>query len=134
MKIQIAATISSDGFLLPPNNIPNRWPFTRKYTLTALREQADLLLHKNSSLLSLLAEKRESTDTTYLVEATPETVDLIRGLMLYNLADELILYIVPSGHSKGGITLSEIIRLSDWEINEEHNLAQDTVCRIYRRK
>lgn len=134
MKIQIAATISSDGFLLPPNNIPSRWPFTRKYTLTALREQADLLLHKNSSLLSLLAEKRESTDTTYLVEATPETVDLIKGLILYNLADELLLYVVSPGQNKGGITLSEIIRLSEWEMNEEHNLAQEAVCQIYRRK
>lgn len=99
-----------------------------------MRERADLLLHKNTSLLSLLAEKRQSTDTTYLAEATPETVDLIKGLMLYNLADELILYIVPSGHSKGGIALSEIIRLSDWEMDEEHNLAQEAVCRIYRRK
>lgn len=134
MKIQIAATISSDGFLLPPNNIPSRWPFTRKYTLTALREQADLLLHKNSSLLSLLAEKRESTDTTYLVEATPETVELIKGLILYNLADELLLYVVSPGQNKGGITLSEIIRLSEWEMNEEHNLAQEAVCQIYRRK
>lgn len=134
MKIQIAATVSNDGFLLPPNTIQSRWPYARKYALTALRERADLLLHKNTSLLSLLAEKRQSTDTTYLVEATPETVDLIRGLMLYNLADELILYIVPSGHSKGGIALSEIIRLSDWEMDEEHNLAQEAVCRVYHHK
>lgn len=134
MKIQIAATVSADAFLLPPNTIPSRWPFTQKYTLAALRERADLLLHKNSSLLSLLAEKRESTDTIYLVEATPETVELIKGLLLYNLVDELILYIVPSGQSKGGIALSEIIRLSDWEMDEEHNLAQEAVCRIYRRK
>lgn len=134
MKIQIAATVSSDGFLLPPTTIPSRWPFTQKYTLAALREQADLLLHKNSSLLSLLAEKRESTDTTYLVEATPETVELIKGLLLYNLADELILYVVPSGQCTGGIALSEIIRLSDWEMDEEQNLGQEVVCRIYRRK
>lgn len=134
MKIQIAATVSADAFLLPPNTIQSRWPFTQKYTLAALREQADLLLHKNSSLLSLLAEKRESTDTTYLVEATPETVELIKGLLLYNLADELILYVVPSGQCTGGIALSEIIRLSDWEMDEEQNLGQEVVCRIYRRK
>ena len=102
MKIQIAATVSSDGFLLPPNTIQSRWPYARKYALTALRERADLLLHKNTSLLSLLAEKRQSTDTTYLVEATPETVELIKGLLLYNLADELILYVVSSGQCTGG--------------------------------
>lgn len=134
MKIQIAATVSSDGFLLPPNTIQSRWPYARKYALTALRERADLLLHKNTSLLSLLAEKRQSTDTTYLAEATPETVELIKGLLLYNLADELILYVVPSGQYTGGIALSEIIRLSDWEMDEEHNWAQEAVCRIYRRK
>lgn len=134
MKIQIAATVSNDGFLLPPNNISSRWPFKQKYTLAALRERADLLLHKNSSLLSLLAEKRESTDTTYLVEATPETVDLIKGLLLYNLADELILYIVPSGQCTGGIAFSEIIRLSDWKMDEVQNLTHEAVCRIYHRK
>ena len=134
MKIQIVATVSSDGFLLPPTTIQSRWPFTRKYTLAALRERADLLLHKNSSLLSLLAEKRESTDTTYLAEATPETVELIKGLLLYNLADELILYVVPSGQCTGGIAFSEIFYLSDWKMDEEQNLGQEVVCRIYRRK
>ncbi len=134
MKIQIAATVSADAFLLPPNTIPSRWPFTQKYTLAALREQADLLLHKNSSLLSLLAEKRESTDTTYLVEATPETVELIKGLLLYNLADELILYVVSSVQCTGGIAFSVILCLSDWKMDEEQNLGQEVVCRIYHRK
>lgn len=134
MKIQIAATVSNDGFLLPPNTIQSRWPYARKYALTALRERADLLLHKNTSLLSLLAEKRQSTDTTYLAEATPETVELIKGLLLYNLADELILYVVPSGHCTGGIAFSEILCLSDWKMDEEQNLGQEVVCRIYHRK
>ena len=134
MKIQIAATISSDGFLLPPNTIQSQWPYARNFALTALRERADLLLHKNTSLLSLLAEKRESTYTSYLVEATPETVELIKGLLLYNLADELILYVVPSGQCTGGIAFSEILCLSDWKMDEEQNLGQEVVCRIYHRK
>lgn len=134
MKIQIAATVSSDGFLLPPNTLQSQWPYARKYALAALRERADLLLHKNTSLLSLLAEKQESTDTTYLAEATPETVELIKGLLLYNLADELILYVVPSGQCTGGTALSEIICLSDWKMDEEQNLGREVVCRIYHRK
>ena len=134
MTIQIAATVSSDGFLLPPNTIRNRWPYARKYALTVLRERADLLLHKNTSLLSLLAAKRQSTDTTYLAEATPETVELIKGLLLYNLADELILYVVPSGQCTGGIAFSEILCLSHWKMDEEQNLGQEVVCRIYHRK
>lgn len=134
MKIQIAATVSNDGFLLPPNTIQSRWPYVRKYALTVLRERADLLLHKNTSLLSLLAEKRQSTDTTYLAEATPETVELIKGLLLYNLADELILYVVPSGQYTGGIAFSEILCLSDWKMDEKQNLGQEVICRIYHRK
>lgn len=60
-----------------------------------MQKRTDLILHKESSLIALLEEKRQSSDTNYLAEANPESLDLIKGLFLYRLADELILYMLP---------------------------------------
>lgn len=134
MKIQITATVSSDGYLLPLNAIESRWPFDRKHTLSALRKKADMLLHQNDSLLSLLAEKQKACDTSiYMAEAMPETVELIKGLLLYHLADELIVYILPAEVGKG-CAFSELVDMKEWEMQAEHSLSRLVVCRVYHRK
>ena len=90
MKIQIAAVLSTDCYLLSPaKGINSRWAFPKQHTLFSLRNETDLLLSKDTSLLSLLSEKQHNTDITYLAEVTPDTLDLIKGLLLYGLADEL---------------------------------------------
>lgn len=134
MKIQITATVSSDGYLLPPDTIKRRWPFEGKHSLSALRKKADMLLHTNDSLLLLLAEKRKACDTSiYLAEATPQTADLIKGLLLYHLADELIVYTLPAEVGKG-YAFSELVDTKEWEMQAEHSLSGRAVCRIYSRK
>ncbi|WP_075557073.1 hypothetical protein [Parabacteroides timonensis] len=134
MKIQITATVSSDGYLLPPDTIKRRWPFEGKHSLSALRKKADMLLHTNDSLLLLLAEKRKACDASiYLAEATPQTADLIKGLLLYHLADELIVYTSPAEVGKG-YAFSELVDTKEWEMQAEHSLSGRAVCRIYSRK
>lgn len=133
MKIQITATVSSDGYLLPLDAIESRWPFDRKHTLSALRKKADMLLHQNDSLLSLLAEKQKVSDAIYLAEATPQTKELIKGLLLYHLADELIVYISPAEIGKGCV-FSELVDMKEWEMQAEHFLSRRVVCRVYHRK
>lgn len=101
MKIQIAAVLSTDCYLLSPaKGINSRWAFPKQHTLFSLRNETDLLLSKDTSLLSLLSEKQHNTDITYLAEVTPDTLDLIKGLLLYGLADELYLYILPEHTGK----------------------------------
>ncbi len=90
MKIQVVATISANGYLLKRENNAKKQINSGKYGFSALQKRADLMLHKESSLIALLEEKRQSSDTNYLVESTPETLDLIKGLFLYRLADELM--------------------------------------------
>ena len=58
MKIQIAAVLSTDCYLLSPaKGINSRWAFPKQHTLFSLRNETDLLLSKDTSLLSLLSEK-----------------------------------------------------------------------------
>lgn len=133
MKILITATVSSDSYLLPPDAIESRWTFDRKHTLSVLRKKADMLLHQNDSLLSLLAEKQKASDTIYLAEATPQTTELIKGLLLYHLADELVVYISPAEVGKG-CAFSELVDMKEWEMQAEHYLSRRVVCRVYHRK
>lgn len=83
MKIQVIAILSADGYLLPADTLQGRRLSPHKYSPDAFRERTDLPLYRDSPLISLLAERRDSSDTTYTVDASSETSDFIRGLLLY---------------------------------------------------
>jgi hypothetical protein len=132
MKIQIAATISTNGYLLKRENKTKNQISLGKYGFNTLQKRADLMLHKESSLIALLEEKRQSSDTNYLVEATPETLDLIKGLFLYQLVEELILYMLPD-QKKNGIKLFDLTSPSNWILEKESSLRDTSCCLIYHR-
>ena len=132
MKIQVVATISANGYLLKRENKTKKQISFGKYGFNALLKRADLMLHKESSLIALLEEKRQSSDTNYLAEATPETLDLIKGLFLYRLADELILYMMPRS-KENGIKLFDLTSPSDWILENESSLRDTSRCLVYHR-
>jgi len=132
MKIQIVATISTDGYLLKREDKTKSQISLGKYGFNALQKRADLTLHKESSLIALLEEKRQSSDTNYLVEATPETFELIKGLFLYRLVDELILYMIPCP-IENGIRLFDLTYPSDWILEKKSSLGDTSCCHIYHR-
>jgi hypothetical protein len=130
MKIQIVATISADGYMLKREGKTKSQISLGKYGFNALQKRADLTLHKESSLIALLEEKRQSSDTNYLVEATPETFELIKGLFLYGLADEVILYMLPD-QKENGIRLLDLTYPSNWILEKESSLGDTSRCLIY---
>jgi len=132
MKIQIVATISTDWYLLKQENKTKNQIKTRKYGFNTLQKRADLILHKESSLIALLEEKRQSSDTNYIVESTPETLDLIKGLFLYRLADELILYMLTD-QKEDGIKLFDLTSPADWILEKETSLRDTSRCLIYHK-
>lgn len=132
MKIQIAAILSTDGYLWEKaGGAPSAFHFG-KYGPERLKEYT-LPLSPYSSLIDLLNERRQGRDVSYLAEATPETMELVRGLLLYRLADEIILYILPYKQEKG-IRLTELTALSGWELAEERPLKDGIRRKTYRRK
>lgn len=132
MKIQVVATISANGYLLKRENETKKHISLGKYSFNALQKRADLVLHKESSLIALLEEKRQSSDTNYLVEATPATLDLIKGLILYRLADELIVHMIPD-QKENDIRLFDLTSPSDWTLAKEFSLIDNSHCIIYHR-
>ncbi len=132
MKIQVVATISANGYLLKRENKTKKQISLSKYGFNTLQKRADLMLHKESSLIALLEEKRQSSDTNYLVESTPETLDLIKGLFLYQLADELILYMLPD-QKENGIRLFDLTSPTDWILEKESSLRDASRYLIYQK-
>lgn len=132
MKIQVVVTISADGYLLKRENNAKKQINSGKYGFSALQKRADHMLHKDSSLIALLEEKRQSSDTSYLVETTPETLGLIKGLFLYRLADELILYVMPCP-KENGIQLFDLTSPTEWILENESPLKNASRCIIYHR-
>lgn len=132
MKIQITAILSTDGYLWEKaGGAPSAF-HSGKYNPERLEEYT-LPLSPYSSLIDLLDERRRGRDVSYLAEATPETMEMVRGLLLYRLADEIVLYVLPDKQEKG-IRLTELTALSGWELAEERPLKDGIRRKTYRRK
>lgn len=132
MKIQIAAILSTDGYLW--ENTDSALSAFRSGKYGRERLKADTLpLSPHSSLIDLLNERRQGSRISYLAEATPGTMELVRGLLLYRLADEFILYVLPDKQEKG-IRLADQTALSEWELAENRPLKNGIRRQIYRRK
>lgn len=133
MKIQITAILSADGYLWENTDSTHHSAFrSGKYGLERLKEYT-LPLSPHSSLIDLLDERRQGSDASYLAEATPETMELVKGLLLYRLADEIVLYMLPHKQEKG-IQLTGHIVLSEWELTEDRPLKSGIRRKTYRRK
>ena len=129
MNIIIETTVSADGHILPHCEDMLQ---SGKYVLSVIRQEADMELHPNSSLLKLLASKQNNEDTTYFAELTPKSINLIIGLQRYRLINELYLY-QSSTLSKGGILLADVVNFEDWQVENEYAISKSLHLRIYRK-
>jgi hypothetical protein len=128
MKIQIVAILSADGYLLNPDITIRNKIASGKYGFRVLQKRTDFILHNEDSLVALLDEKRLSSGTNYMAGATVETVGLIKGLFLYQLADELVLYKAPY-NAELGIRLFDLTPISEWVLVTEVIL-KNNFCRL----
>ncbi len=89
MKITIAVIVSADGYIVSGRE---HIEASCKQALSRLRKEADMILHPNSSLLMLLAEKQNNENISYFAELTTDTLDLIKGLQGYGLIDKVSIH------------------------------------------
>jgi hypothetical protein len=132
MNIQVVATISIDGYLLEPEEKTKTGACSEKHGLASLQNNADIILSMNDSLIGLLEEKRKCSNANYLAEVNYETMSFIKGLFLYQLADELILFQVPF-IKETGIRLSDLTTPSEWILKDENHLKNNCHLFIYCR-
>ena len=125
--------MTSDGFLPEADDALMQWVRTHRRGFPRWRKECArrILPH---SLLDLICEKDGKDDTyTYLAEITDaETAELLRGLFLYNLVDEIVIYRLPLSSGEG-VSLQELFPFRRYNLLES-TVFPNGICRIIYRK
>lgn len=117
-RIQVVTAITLNGFLPEPAGTLVSWVRNDRRGFPFWRERCSALILPHS-ILDLLCEKDNRVDSfTYLAEIIePESVELLRGLFLYDLVDELVVYQLPFSAGQG-ISVLNTFRPQHWELHK----------------
>lgn len=132
-KIQIASVITLDGYLPERNDPRLTWVENNRNGFPKYRTSADNILSGEISFLTLINKKREvNTDCVYLAELLTESqLPLIKGLLAYGLADEIILYVLPISTGKSVQTSLSCLSETEWALKGSHTFRGGITRLIY---
>lgn len=132
-RIQVVTAMTLDGFLPEPAGALVSWVRNDRSGFPFWRERCSALILPNS-ILDLLCEKDSKDGSfTYLAEVIePESVELLRELFLYNLVDEIVVYILPLSTGQG-ISVLDTFRPQHWELQKNTSFSNG-ICRLVYRK
>lgn len=122
-----------DGFLPDNDNVSMQWVINHKNGFSRWRERCSAFILPHS-ILDLLCEKdRRDNSFTYLAEICDlKSLELLRGLFLYNLVDELIIYLLPLSSGQG-TSVSNVFPPQQWQLHKAVSFPNG-VCRLIYRK
>ena len=131
--IQAVTVMTLDGFLPDNDNVSMQWVINHKNGFLHWRERCSAFILPHS-ILDLLCEKDRRDDSfTYLAEICDlESLELLRGLFLYNLVDELIVYLLPFSAGQRTSVLS-VFPPQQWQLHKTASFSNG-VCRLIYRK
>lgn len=122
-----------DGFLPETDNVSMQWVMNHRKGFAHWRERCDTRILPHS-ILDLLCEKDSKGNAfTYLAEISDsESLELLRGLFLYNLVDELVIYLIPLSSGRG-ISIQRILPARQWQLHKATTFSNG-ICRLVYRK
>lgn len=132
-RIQVVTAMTLDGFLPETARALVSWIRNDRRGFSLWRERCSAFILPHS-ILDLLCEKDCKGDSfTYLAEIIePGSVELLRGLFLYNLVDELVIYLLPISAGQG-ISVLNTFRPQHWELHKTTSFPNG-ICRLIYRK
>ena len=133
-KIQVMIAASIDGFLPVEDDVRLDWlrrdrrGFKRWYRADVCK------LYAGYPLVDLICEKEQADNrTTYLAEISgKEQLELLRGLFLYHIVDEIILYQFPVTR-QDGIRILDGFTAAEWKAAQVRRYGNG-ICRTVYRK
>lgn len=134
-KIQIALAMTLDGFLPEESEKLMQWVKTEKKGFPRWKEESTYPLFPDYPLLDLVCTK-DTTDESfiYYAEITDKGgVELLRGLFLYHIVDEIVLYLLPITANKG-IHVMKHISPCHWSLQKVRQYPEGICCMVYRKR
>lgn len=134
-KVQILSAITLDGYLPDKTDPRLSWVENNRKGFPKWRDSADCILAGEISFLTLINQKRTPcTDCVYLAELLTELqLPIIKGLLAYGLADEVILYVLPVLVGKGIQTNLSSLPASEWALKSSRTFSNGTTRLIFIR-
>ena len=108
------------------------WEHPEKYGITRIREAALSCLGPDVSFMSL-TEWKQGHSGVYLAEAALETLPFTDSLLRFDMADELVLYVLPRFQGEGSRLFQGCPGFSLWELAGMRSFDRD-VCRLHYRR
>lgn len=133
-KVQVAMALTIDGFLPPSNYCLIQWIKNNREGFTYWRERATIPLFPRYPLIDLILDKDNGNNTcVYFAEVTDiDGLELLQGLSLYRLIDEIILYRLPITRNENSHSPINFPS-GDWSITKTKTY-KNGICRtIYHR-
>lgn len=133
-RIQIITAVTLDGYLPDPNEELLQWVKTDSQGFPFWHERSTFTLFPGYPMLDLICEKDEKPDSfTFTSEISdPKSLDLLHGLSIYHLIDEIIIYILPVTANKG-IVLMQKLPAGNWQLHRSASFKNGIVRLIYRK-
>lgn len=109
-RIQIITAVTLDGYLPDPNEELLQWVKTDSQGFPFWHERSTFTLFPGYPMLDLICEKDEKPDSfTFTSEISdPKSLDLLHGLSIYHLIDEIVVYVLPLTYGKGIAVLQQL--------------------------
>lgn len=132
-RIQVVTAMTLDGFLPETAGTLVSWIKNDRRGFPLWRERCSAFILPHS-ILDLLCDKDGKDGSfIYLAEIIDlESVELLRGLFLYNLVDEIVVYILPFSTGQG-ISVLDTFRPQHWELQKNTSFSNG-ICRLVYRK
>ena len=135
-KIQIITALTLDGYLPAEGGKWMEWFRHDREGLPLWLDRCMFTLFPGYPLIDLMCELESMGEScTYVAEVTEQGhVALLRGLLLYGMVDELVVYLLPQLSGGGVSPLAGLPRASAWTLHRSRTLANG-ICRlVYRKK
>lgn len=133
-RIQVMIAASIDGYLPAKEDARLEWLRTDRRGFKHWHDASIRRLYTGYPLVDLICEKERTDDRhIYLAEISDaESIELLRGLFLYHIVDEIIFYQLPVT-LQGGIRVMDGFSMAEWKIVQVRHYGNG-ICRTVYRK
>ena len=133
-KVRIMIAMTLDGFLPEENEKRMQWVKTDKKGFSHWKKESTYPLFSDYPLLDLVCSKERTDDSfIYYTEITDnKSVELLRGLFLYHIVDEMILYLIPVTAGKG-THIMRYVSPCYWSLHKVKQYRNGICCMVYQK-